>query len=70
LLLPPLGPRGQTDSLAGKGVGGPNSEEGTEALVLCVYYNSSRDTRTNSANTQSSGHFLTSYLHLSIVSLE
>jgi len=33
-----LGPRGETHSLAGEGVGGPNSNEGTDTLVLCVYY--------------------------------
>ena len=35
---PPLGPRGETHSLAGEGVGGPNSNEGTDTLVLYVYY--------------------------------
>ncbi len=35
---PSLGPRGETHSLAGEGVGGPNSNEGTDTLVLYVYY--------------------------------
>ncbi len=35
---PPLGPRGETHSLAGEGVGGPNSNEGTDTMVLYVYY--------------------------------
>jgi hypothetical protein len=43
---------GRQTRLRGRGWGGPNSEEGTEDLVLYLYYNSSRDTRTNSANTQ------------------
>jgi hypothetical protein len=38
---PPLGPRGETHWLAGEGVGGPNSNEGTDTLVLYVYYNPS-----------------------------
>jgi hypothetical protein len=29
----------QTQILAGEGVGGPNSDEGTKSLVLLVYYN-------------------------------
>jgi hypothetical protein len=43
LLLPPLGPRGETHSLAGEGLGGPNSDEGTYTLVLYVYFNPSTD---------------------------
>jgi hypothetical protein len=35
---PSLGPRGETHSLAGEGVGEPNSNEGTDTLVLYVYY--------------------------------
>ncbi len=35
---PLLGPRGETHSLAGEGVGGPNSNEGTDTPVLYVYY--------------------------------
>ncbi len=31
--MPPLGPWG-THSLAGEGVGGPNSDEGTDTVVL------------------------------------
>ncbi len=38
LLVPPLGPRGETHSLAVKRVGEPNSDEGTDTLELCVYY--------------------------------
>jgi hypothetical protein len=34
-----LGPRGETHSLAGEGMGGPNSNEVTDTLVLYVYYN-------------------------------
>jgi hypothetical protein len=41
LLLPPLGPRGETHSLAEEGVGELNSDEGTDTLVLYVYYNPS-----------------------------
>jgi hypothetical protein len=41
--LPPLSPRGETHSLAGEGVGGPNSDEGTDNLVLYAYYNPSTD---------------------------
>jgi hypothetical protein len=37
VLLPPLSPRGETHSLAGDG--GPNSNQGTDTLVLYVYYN-------------------------------
>ncbi len=37
VLPPPLGSRGETHSLAGEGVGGPNSDEGTDTLVLYVY---------------------------------
>ncbi len=39
VLLPPLSPRGETHSLAGDG--GPNSNEGTDTLVLYVNYNPS-----------------------------
>ena len=39
LLLPHLGPRGETHLPARKGVGEPNSDEGTDTLELCVYYN-------------------------------
>ncbi len=35
---PPLGPRGETHSLGGEGVRGPNSDEGTDSLVLYEYY--------------------------------
>ncbi len=35
---PPLGPMGETHSLAGKGVGGPNPDEGTDTPVLNVFY--------------------------------
>ncbi len=45
LLLPPLDPRGETRTLARERVGGPNSEEGTDTLVLCVYYNPSTGIR-------------------------
>ncbi len=41
VLLPPLGPRGETHTLVWNGVGGPNSDEVTDILVLFVYYNSS-----------------------------
>jgi hypothetical protein len=34
---PPLVPRGETHSLAGEGLGGPNSDEGTDTVVLLVY---------------------------------
>ncbi len=34
--LPSLGPRGETHSLAGEGVGGPYSEEGTDTLYNWV----------------------------------
>ncbi len=34
LILPLLGRRGETHSLAGEGIGGPNSDEGTDTLVL------------------------------------
>ncbi len=34
---PPLGPRGETHSLAGWGGGGDNSDEGTDTLALFVY---------------------------------
>ncbi len=37
LLLLPLGPRRETHSLAGEGWG-PNSDKGTDTLILCVYY--------------------------------
>ncbi len=43
---PPLGPRGVTHSLAGKGVGGPNYDEGTDTLVLNVSYKSATGTST------------------------
>jgi hypothetical protein len=36
-----MGPMGEPHSLAGEGVGGPNSNEGTDTLVLYVYYNPS-----------------------------
>ncbi len=35
----PLGPMGETHSLGGEWVGGPDSDEGADTLVLCVYYN-------------------------------
>ena len=38
VLLPPLGPRGETHSLVGEGLEGPNSNEGTDTLVLYAYY--------------------------------
>jgi hypothetical protein len=40
---PTLGPRGETHSLAGEGVGEPYSDEGADTLVLYlrVYYNPS-----------------------------
>ncbi len=31
---PPLGPRGEIHLLAGEGMGGPNSDEGADTLVL------------------------------------
>jgi hypothetical protein len=34
---PPTGPKWGRDTLAG-GVGGPNTDDGTETLVLYVYY--------------------------------
>ncbi len=37
---PPQDQGGETHSLAGDGEGGPNSDDGRETLVLCVYYNS------------------------------
>jgi hypothetical protein len=37
LLLPPLGPRGETHSFAEERVGGLSSDEGTDTLVLYVY---------------------------------
>jgi hypothetical protein len=40
LLLSPYGPREETHSLAGEGVSGPNSDEGTDTLVLYVFFNS------------------------------
>jgi hypothetical protein len=43
--LPPLGPRGETHSLAGGGCGGTNSDEGTDTLLLYVYYNPSTGTQ-------------------------
>ncbi len=36
-----LGPRGELQSLAREGVGVPNFDEGTDSLVLYVYYNPS-----------------------------
>ncbi len=33
---PPLDPREETHSLAGEGVGGPKSDEGTDTLVLYI----------------------------------
>jgi hypothetical protein len=36
---PPLDPSEETHSLAGEGLAGPNSDEGTDTLVLYVYYN-------------------------------
>jgi hypothetical protein len=43
VLFPPLDPRGETHSLAGEGVGEPNSDEGTDTLVLYAYFNPSTD---------------------------
>ncbi len=40
---PPPGKGGGTRSLAGKGVRGPNCDEGTDTLVLYVYYNPSAE---------------------------
>ncbi len=41
-VAPPLfGTKGETHSIAGEGVGAPNSDEGTDTPVLQVYYNSS-----------------------------
>jgi hypothetical protein len=37
----PLGPRGETLSLAGEKVGGPNSDDGTDTLVLQILYHNS-----------------------------
>ncbi len=37
--LPPGPAGGDTHGLAGKGMGGSNSDEGAETLVLYVYYN-------------------------------
>ena len=34
---PPFGPGGRADSLAAKGVGSPNSNEGTYTVVLYIY---------------------------------
>jgi hypothetical protein len=39
VLLPPLDPRRETHLIAGEGVGEPNSDEGTDTPVLCVYNN-------------------------------
>ncbi len=36
-----LGLRGETHTIAGEGVGAPNADEGTNTLVLYVYYNPS-----------------------------
>jgi len=33
-----MGPMGETHSLAGEGVGGPDSDEGTDTLALYVFY--------------------------------
>ncbi len=41
LLLPSLGPREETQRRRGKGVGDNNSDEGTDTLVLYLYYNPS-----------------------------
>jgi hypothetical protein len=38
---PPLSPRGETHLLVGEGVGRPNSNEGSDTLVLYVHYNPS-----------------------------
>ncbi len=42
MCLPPLGPRGEKHSLGRDGVGGPNSGEGTDTLLLhgtlCILY--------------------------------
>jgi hypothetical protein len=35
-VLPPLGPRGETHSLAREGLSGPKSDEGIDTLVLYV----------------------------------
>jgi hypothetical protein len=35
-VAPPLTPRGETHSLAGEGLGGPSSDEGTDTLELEV----------------------------------
>ncbi len=58
LLLPPLGPRGETHSLEGEGVGGPNSFEGTDTLLLYVHNNPSTQAEiwTVQANTLASQH--------------
>jgi hypothetical protein len=32
----PLGPKGEESSLAGEGVGGPNSDDWIESLALCI----------------------------------
>jgi hypothetical protein len=37
----PLGPGGKPHALSWEGVGGPNSDEGTDTLVLYLYYNHS-----------------------------
>jgi hypothetical protein len=43
MCLPPsLGSWRDSHTLAGEGVGGPDSDEGTETLELYVYYNPSR----------------------------
>ncbi len=40
---PPFGSKVKPHSLAGKGVRGPNSDEGTDNLVLYEYYNPSAE---------------------------
>ncbi len=40
---PPMGPRGETPTFGEVGVRGPNSDEGTDTLVLYVSYNPSTD---------------------------
>jgi hypothetical protein len=63
---PPVEPRGETHSLAGEGVGGPNSDEGTATLVLYVYYNPSTAQR-DVALTLNSGIAMRMYLRNSVV---
>jgi hypothetical protein len=38
IVAPPIGSKGGTHSPAGKGVGGPNSDDGTDTVVLQEYY--------------------------------